>query len=245
MNQPRKAPSLLLRAKHVTQEKGLAYALRAGAGEALRRLTSSYAYYRVVKSARTFAVQGQHYRYFYRRYNSTWKTERAVEIPIVWRIMRQHAGQRVLEVGNVLSHYFAVTHDIVDKYEHAPGVINRDIVDYQPSARYDLIISISTLEHVGWDEQPREPAKVIRALEHLRTLTAPGGRIVLTLPLAYNPYLDDLLRQGAFPFTHRYCLKRVSRDNRWREVAWAEIEHAGFNTPFRGINGLVIGIIET
>jgi hypothetical protein len=82
-------------------------------------------------------------------------------------------------VGNVLSHYFSVNHDVVDKYEKAEGVINRDIIDFHPSKEYDLIISISTLEHVGWDEDIsdhkilHDPSKILRAIENLRGLLAP------------------------------------------------------------------------
>jgi hypothetical protein len=235
---------LLARARRVSAERGLGYAVMAGAREIVTRLTSSLPYYRVVKSRRRFSVGGRRYPYFYHRYNSTWKTERTVEIPIVWEIVQAHAGKRILEVGNVLSHYFPVTHDIVDKYERAPGVLNEDIVDYRSARPYDLIVSISTIEHVGWDEEPREPEKLLRAVEHLRTLVAPGGLIVLTLPLAYNPAMDAMLRDGRLRFPRRHSLKRVSADNRWAEVSWGEIERAEFNRPFRGINGLVIGIID-
>ena len=55
--------------------------------------------------------------------------------------------------------YYKFEHDIVDKYEKKKGIINQDIVDYKPDKKYDLIISISTLEHVGWDETPRENYK--------------------------------------------------------------------------------------
>jgi len=233
---------LVARARRVATERGLAYAARTGASEVGARLTASLPYYRLTKSRRTFSVQGRPYRYFYHRYNATWKTERAVEVPIVWEIVQAHQGRRILEVGNVLSHYFPVAHEIVDKYERAPGVLNLDIVDYQPTESYHLIVSISTLEHVGWDEQPREPEKVLRAIDHLSTLVAPGGLVVMTLPLAYNPAMDELLRAGHLRFSRQICLKRVSADNRWAEVDWPAIAQAEFNRPFRGINGLVIGL---
>lgn len=70
----------------------------------------------------------------------------------------------MLEVGNVLSHYFPIHHDIVDKYEVCPGVINQDIADFLPQEKYDLILSISTVEHVGWDEQPQEPTKLLQVI---------------------------------------------------------------------------------
>jgi hypothetical protein len=116
-------------------------------------------------------------------------------------------------------------------------------VDYRAEP-YDLIVSISTLEHVGWDETPRDPGKILRALDNLIRLSSPGGRIVVTLPMAYNPNVDALLREGRLPLTHRFCLKRVSRDNRWEEVEWAAIRDAGYDTPFRRINALVVGVIE-
>lgn len=82
----------------------------------------------------------------------------------------------MLEVGDVLSHYFPIHHDVVDKYQVAPGVINQDIAEFIPPERYDLILSISTPEDVGWDETPREPDKLLRAIEHLRNrCLAPGG----------------------------------------------------------------------
>jgi len=96
------------------------------------------------------------------------ENERAVEIPIIWHIVRENKGKRILEAGNVLSHYFRVDHDIVDKYERAEDVINEDVVNFQPSKKYDLIVSISTLGHVGWDENPKEPSKILKAIEHLK-----------------------------------------------------------------------------
>jgi hypothetical protein len=38
---------------------------------------------------------------------------------------------------------------VLDKYEQAPGVINEDVVSFSPPQKYDLIVSVSTLEHVG------------------------------------------------------------------------------------------------
>ena len=36
-------------------------------------------------------------------------------------------------------------HTVVDKYETAPGVLNRDILDVEDAAGFDLVVSISTL----------------------------------------------------------------------------------------------------
>jgi len=188
---------------------------------------------------KVFKFQGNTFSYFYHEYNRTWENERAIEVPIIWEIVERHRARNILEVGNVLSHYFPVNHDIVDKYEKADGVINQDVVYFQPSKRYDLIISISTLEHVGWDEEPRDPAKILLAIENLERLLAPGGKMIITLPLGYNSELDKLLREGMIQFTRRFFLKRISKDNQWKEV-----RNAKYGEPFPAANGLIIGFIE-
>jgi len=204
-------------------------------------------FFRTFKSAfkpARFTFRGQTYNYFYHRYNSTWRNERAIEIPIVWDICKKYKGKRILEVGNVLSHYFPVRHTILDKYEKGPGVINLDVVDFQPTEKYDLIVSISTLEHVGWDEKPREPRKILRALRNLKEALAPGGLMVVTLPIGYNREMDKLIEKREICFTEQYCLKRISPDNRWIEVTYSEIRHVKYNIPFPAANGIIVGIIR-
>ncbi|MFZ0965717.1 MAG: hypothetical protein WAN82_03720 [Candidatus Bathyarchaeia archaeon] len=207
----------------------------------LKILSLQY-YYRIKFRTKTFRFQGYTYNYFYHRYNMTWQNERTVEVPIVWGIVKNHKG-RILEVGNALSHYHSVTHDIVDKYEKAEGVINQDIVDFRPFERYDLIVSISTMEHVGWDENPRDSMKVLRAIENLKTLLVLGGKIIITFPLDVG-FLDRWFRRGKINFTRTYYLKRISKDNRWIETDWKNVQDCQYNVPFPCANGLVIGEIE-
>ena len=173
---------------------------------------------RVFARDRTFEFNGGTYSYFWHTYNATWENSRCVEIPIVWRIVESHIGREILEVGDVLSHYFDVSHDIVDKYARGDGLIREDVVDFTPAKRYDLIVSISTLEHVGWDEEPQEPMKPLRAIEHLKTLLARGAKLVVTLPVGQNPHLDRALREGTVAFTESYSLLRTARGNTWAEA---------------------------
>ena len=203
------------------------------------------AYYRRFKSGRSFTARGVDYRYFYHAYNQTYCNERAVEIPIVWPIVQRVPPERVLEVGNVLSHYFSTRHDVADKYERAPGVQNADVVDFRPAKAYDLIVSISTLEHVGFNEQPLEPGKPWRAIGHLRRCLSPQGRLVITVPMGYNPHLDRMLESGRIPLDDPLCLCRISRDNRWREASWEEIRHARYGHPYRNANGLVVATFQS
>ncbi|MBH0198663.1 MAG: hypothetical protein HP497_04475 [Nitrospira sp.] len=207
-------------------------------------------YFRSVKMAltrclrkKTFQFDGRTYEYLYHPYNRTWKNERGVEIPIFRELLLQHQGKRILEVGNVLSHYFPIQHDVVDKYEVSPGVINKDIVEFIPQQNYDLIVSISTLEHVGWDEQPQEPTKLLQAIEHLRNrCLAPGGQIVASLPVGYNKFFDGLLRDGKSPFTTQHFLKRISKRNYWVESDWNGCKDATYGRFVA--HAICIGIVQ-
>ncbi|TXT62869.1 MAG: hypothetical protein BAJALOKI3v1_480012 [Promethearchaeota archaeon] len=192
-----------------------------------------------------FTFDDEKYKYFHHLYNTTWENERAVEIPIIKKIFDNYRENRILEVGNVLSHYFDLNHDVIDKYEMNPEIINMDIIDYNPQKNYELIISISTLEHIGYDEKPRKPRKIFRVINHLKKLLASKGKMIVTIPIGYNPYLDYYLKNNLIKFDQTFFLKRISKDNRWKQVKNINIIiDAEFGEPFPNANGLFIGCIK-
>ncbi len=199
---------------------------------------------RFYRRPRTFVFGRKRYRYFCHPYNFTHKNERAVEVPIVVEIVQRCEGKRILEIGNCLSHYIPVRHEVVDKYEAATGVINQDVIDFAPGRTYDLIVSISTLEHVGFDKHPQEPDKPLRAIWRLTQLLRPGGMLVATILLGVNPSLDRMLECGKLRFTRRYCFKRLVPSHVWKEIAWEEIRGARYGHEYLSALGLVIGIIK-
>lgn len=160
--------------------------------------------YHKIFHKKTFQFNGTDYFYFSRKYNTTFLNERAVEIPIIIHFIKKYKDKRILEIGNVLSHYFDFDFDIVDKYEKHQGVINVDIIDFNCSEKYDLIVSISTFEHIGYDENIRygtsednniQPNSVLRAIEKTKTLLKPGGVFVFTIPLGFNSFLDSRIEK--------------------------------------------------
>lgn len=239
-----KAKKLMSIAEKVSKEKGIYHGVGVRAG--VRELTILFWVWccKRFESPKSFTFRGNTYHYFWHPYNTTWRGERAIEVPIIWELVKTYRGKEILEIGNVLSHYFPVNHDILDKYEEVNGVVNQDVIDFQPSKKYDLIVSISTLEHVGWDENLREPMKILPSLENLKRCLSPGGKIVVTLPLGYNSEIDTLLNEGKIQFTKIYCLKRISDDNKWTEVDWKDVQNATYNYSVSHANGLIIGIIQ-
>lgn len=250
-NRAKKQIGIGSRAWKVAKDKGVSYLFIA----AYRRMRNKtiisfwHNYYRLFKSRKKFVFQGRKLRYFYHKYNTTWVNERAIEIPIIQSMIMERNG-RILEIGNVLSHYFKTNHEIVDKYEQGEYIITQDVTEISLPKQYDLIISISTLEHVGWDENPtthkitNESQKILCAIDKLRELVKPNGRIVFTMPLGYNPNVDLLIRNRQLHCTQQFFLKRISKDNRWEETTWENVEHAKFNNPFPFGNALIVGIVD-
>jgi SAM-dependent methyltransferase len=183
-----------------------------------------------------FALDGREYHYVWHEHAHTWRSERAVEIPIALADLTTAEPARTLEVGNVLPNFTRTGHLVVDKYERAPGVVNEDAVTFS-GGPYDLIISVSTLEHIGYDEEPREPDKAERAVRNLLGLLAPGGTMLATIPIGYNRDLDDALMGEALGGTVSF-LKRV-KWLKWEQVE-AERAKSIYGWPWPGANAVAI-----
>jgi len=212
----------------------------------LKKFNKSYLTHKALQPFRSFSFCGEKYRYFCHKYNHPHLNERAVELPIVWKEVQKHKSSEVLEIGNVLSHYFPTKHLVVDKYEVAPGVINEDVIEFKSKKKFRLIVSISTLEHVGWDEKVKSKDKIPKAIKHLKKMLAPGGTLLVTLPLGYNSYLDEHLRAGKIKFDEVFYMERTSKFNSWREVSRNSFKKKPrYGSPYENANVVVFARINT
>jgi SAM-dependent methyltransferase len=173
-------------------------------------------------------------------------SERTVEIPFAHAFYGAHRGARTLEVGNVLANRFAMpeVYHVVDKYEHGPGIRNEDVVSYAADVPYDLILSVSTIEHVGFDEPEKEADKPLRALQNLERLLAPGGRMLVTVPVAYNPAIDRILVEQRFPFTRRHFLRRDSGWDCWSETTLEDALRRPYGSRYACANAVAFLVLD-
>lgn len=160
-------------------------------------------------------------------YNTTILNERAVELAIAKHWLEKRPAQSDgLELGNVTSHYWPSWHRIVDLHEEAEGVENLDVFDIE--GEYDWILSISTIEHVWWDDR-RHPTGAAHAINHLLNLLRPGGAMLVTVPLGWNVELDSRLPMNAdfWRCYHRHgegwrpgALEPTPYGPRWANALW-------------------------
>ena len=223
-----------------------------GAGELLKYILS-YTKYHVFSffspliilfmEKKTFIFQNQKYSYLYHRHNLTWRNERAVEVPIVLSIVENYRDMRILEVGNVLSRYTQADWEIVDKFENGMNVRNVDVVDFCRPDTYDLIVSISTIEHVGYDDDIKDQIKNEHAIKVLKGNLRKGGLLIVTCPIGYNLFLDAKLADNMFGFTEEHFLVREGL------TLWAESEKHNalsrkFGSPYPLANALFVGVFR-
>lgn len=205
---------------------------------------------RLENKKRTFYFQGKKYYYFYNRHNYTFINERAIEIPIFSNIINKHQTSKILEVGSTLWNYFHQQYDVVDKYDESPEIIRKDILRYHPKTKYDLIISISTLEHVGWDESlygkscKNNKNYFLKTLKHLQSLLTDQGSIIFSVPLGYNPYVDLYITKMHDYFDDLYFMQRSPIINRWKQINRTKLRNFKHNYLLGYSNAIAIGVIN-
>lgn len=213
-----------------------AFAHLANSREGISRITtliswaSCRAFYGLTTARRTFRVGTAEFRYLPRV--ST--TERAIEIP--WVLARlepyRSAGKKILEIGNVLQQWAPFAHDVVDKYELVPGIMNEDIVSFKPVRPYDVAVSVSTLEHVGLDEAERRPEKFTMAVENVvKNCLKPNCQLIATTPIGYNSVVDRFLLERTDSDVRVTFMVRGSILNTWRQKRVGEVVNELSNGP--------------
>lgn len=148
----------------------------------------------------TFNFQGKTFYYNRIKFNN-WG-ERAVEIPIAFNFLANlKKKNNLLEVGHVLSHYENSLSEymgikprrIVDKFEVDTGVDNIDLMEIPSEEKYDAIVSISTVEHIGQSTEPysasygeqveeRDLEGPLKAIAKIYDLLVRGGKALITVP---------------------------------------------------------------
>jgi len=178
-------------------------------------------------------------------YADTPNPDRRVEIPIIKEYLREYKGKNILEIGNVLVNFCSSNHDIVDKYDTAKYCINEDIINYHSISKYDFIVSISTLEHIGYEPpEEKDETKVIRTVHHIKqNLLKEGGEFVFTIPLGFNKILDEQMMNENFKIDEKYFMKRISLSV-WEQDFDPDMIAGYYDNPFGCANKILIGVIK-
>lgn len=226
---------------------------------------------------KTFSYRGKNLYYNRIKYNNP--TERGIEVSIAFDfLLDAPKSAKILEVGNVLSLYENVLSDyvgirsrqIIDKFEEDLGVDQVDLMDLPSADKYDVILSISTVEHIGQGIEPsgaygesittRDLEAPLKAICKIYNLLALNGKALITVPFGKlldgewyiqfsQDYLELLFKKYGIPESDISitCLKKVSLDTtgyklnqEWVEADISELNKIEYNWPFPCANAVAI-----
>jgi len=190
-----------------------------------------------------------------------WSDERAVEIP--WCLARYGGERRLLDVGsaNAIPAYLEGLQAL-----NAPGLVTVDLAepaDVVADVRnlpfedgsFDLVLCISTLEHVGRDnavyglEAPRDEEGHETALRELRRVLARDGRLLLSVPTGEHEdlgwhlqrapleWIDVFERSGFVVFEDELY---VHATDGWRSATLLEAEAARYGSGGPGAGAVLL-----
>lgn len=125
------------------------------------------------------------------------KSERVIEIP--WTLSRTRSAARILDVGSADSSYLDrlswMGREVHALDRRPPNPRTKRTVRIRvgdirdsgyPSGTFDLILCVSTLEHVGildaYGETTADPEGDFTALREMARILAIGGRALITVP---------------------------------------------------------------
>jgi FkbM family methyltransferase len=230
-----------------------------------------------VKWQESFKFKGK--SLYYNRIGFNNASERAIEIPIAFNFLATLRNKnKILEVGNTLSHYENALSEcigvrprlIVDKFEIDLGIDNVDLMDISSEEKYDAIISVSTVEHIGQGVEPsgaygeqidvRDREAPLKAIAKIYELLNKGGKALITVPfgkltdfgwyIQFNQeYLALLVNQYKVPekglsktFLRRMGMELNNSNPRqiWVEVEESVLSDVEYNWPWPCANAIAI-----
>ena len=225
---------------------------------------------------KTFLFKGKKLYYNRILYNNP--TERAVEVSIGLDFLDEvKNSERVLEVGNVISYYEnllservgVINRKILDKFEIDIGVDNEDLMNLPSEEKYDAIVSVSTVEHIGQGVDPsgaygestegRDLEAPLKAIAKIYDLLAVEGKALITVPfgvltdgewyIQFSAQYLTLLKKYGIPqeAIRTSFLKLINRDPTkdsvkmlWEEVEEIELSNVEYNHPFPCANAIAV-----
>lgn len=150
----------------------------------------------------TFLFDRQQYKYAVFREGNVFANEKTIELPIFKRAVE--TGGSVLEIGNVLKKYYPeLKHIVLDKTCKGKGILNKDVFEFQPKKKYDLVVAVSTV---------LEPGLLLPTIESMKLI---GKRVFISVPVGYDPDLDVEIKK--IQTGKLIIMKRISRENWWVE----------------------------
>jgi hypothetical protein len=173
-------------------------------------------------------------------YNTTINNERGVELPFAEKFISllDAKGEDFIEIGCVTPYYFSTSRRklVIDPTDSHPQAVKKDAIDCE--YYNENIVSISTIEHVGYGDYGLAAEKG-KSIELLNKILAQCKDFFITLPFGFNLELDKyILNELRIDYRLILFFQRQN-DALWTNVAYP----TNVTYPYRngsGANSIVI-----
>jgi len=194
-------------------------------------------------------------------------TERVIEFPFVFRVLKKGEGMKVFEFGCANS---LLSYQLVNSGYMVSGI---DLRDYKlpnrnftfikgnlfevnlPKNQFDAVIAVSALEHIGlaaYKEKQNPNHTDAKAVEIFHEILKPNGQLIITVPAGlkdehhfFRIYDDDSLVQLLNKFSiekKEYYAKYNNTD--WERISENEIVKYSWKEKYNGNGSFGVGCIS-
>jgi len=148
-------------------------------------------------------------------------SERAIEIPLAIDFLSNYAQQDpITELGCVLPYYILKrgSHNVYDLTDKHPQCTRCDLRTLNDNDLKGVVVSISTLEHLGLAEYGIEKGSTDEGVALLKRILADARKYFITVPIGYNKTLDDFIL-GSCDLGECYVARTRNNPEEWEVVA--------------------------
>jgi hypothetical protein len=148
-------------------------------------------------------------------YNAAATNERTIELPL-GKYFIDKFKNNIIEVGAVTPYYYECKHKVYDLHDPYKNCIRKDFSMCDIFYKNENVLSISTLEHIGFNDYSKQHGRYLKnrwceGFEILKKIVAYSKNYLLTIPIGYNPILDENIKQ----FDTKYIICKRIDNNEW------------------------------
>lgn len=159
-----------------------------------------------------FKVNNLEFKYCRSEANNAYKNERTVEVPTgKWALDIMLKYGPVVEIGDVMWHYYPISHVVIDLYEKRDGVANINFLDFDPSGTN--VLSISTIEHIGHAEYNR-PSIPNGFMNAMNSIVNRAKLYFITLPIGFRDDITNFIKDSKLQKAYLY----LQSDFSWKQI---------------------------
>jgi hypothetical protein len=169
---------------------------------------------------------GKEYPYLDHWHSRAWENDKAILGPIGLKFIGGYPGAEVLEIGNVLSHYYGSNHLVLDRYERNKynNVLKANFTGFYWNTPFKRILSIDEVAKLC--EYSLDPVAALGSMfSKVKRLLTPDGTALVTIPTNYSYIITDAITNNKVPYDDLDVMAKYGA-NKWFQVPILNVKYS-------------------